>query len=76
MIPLVEKHTDFDPMLFDYCDGGRFSCYIDAVNMEMKKCSFDVSFGCPLRTMAVKEAWDGMIENVVVKKCELGLFDG
>lgn len=74
LIPLVMEHTSFDPMYFDYCDGGRFSCYIDAVRMEMKKCSFDLQPGYPLATMSVQDAWDDMISQVSVKECELDLF--
>lgn len=44
----IPEDFDFAPMFFDWCDGGRFSCYIDAVKMEMKKCSFDSSLGYQL----------------------------
>jgi len=74
MIPLVAKHTTFDPIFFDLCDGGRFSCFIDAVEMQMKKCSFDTEDGYDLRKQSVKQVWDEMTANVAVRNCELGLF--
>jgi len=74
LIPLVERYADFNPVYFDHCDGGRFSCYIDAVEMEMKKCSFDRSSGFDLREVPMEEAWAIMTANVKVEDCALGLF--
>jgi len=74
MIPLVMKHTTFDPTFFDLCDGGRFSCFIDAVEMQMKKCSFDAEDGYDLRQKAVKQVWDEMTTSVAVENCVLELF--
>ena len=43
----------------DTCEGGRFSCYIDA-NMIMVPCSFDQEkkYGVPLRDTTIAEVWN------------------
>ena len=47
------------PGSLDTCEGGRFSCYIDA-DMMMVPCSFDrkKQYGVSLREMTVMEAWN------------------
>lgn len=45
---------------FDTCEGGRYSCYIDA-NMQMLPCSFDnqdLKWAVDLHTYSIKDAWD------------------
>lgn len=76
MIPMVEHYTNFDPTFFDYCDGGRFSCYVDVSGpkIEMKKCSFDKAPGYNLREKTMAEAWASMTADVKVEECALGLF--
>lgn len=76
MIPMVERHAEFNPIFYDLCDGGRFSCFVDASSpeIEMKKCSFDKAPGYSLRKMTMAEAWAEMIKEVKVEKCALGLF--
>lgn len=52
------KNINRDSM--DYCEGGRFSAYIDA-NMHMMPCSFanqDESWFVDLRKHSIQEAWD------------------
>lgn len=47
----------------DFCEGGRYSAYIDA-NMNMMPCSFanqDSSWFVNLRTHTIQEAWDSKI---------------
>ncbi len=76
MVPFLVEQTEFDPIYFDYCDGGRFSCYVDASSpeIEMKKCSFDKAPGYSLRKMTMAEVWAEMIKDVKVEECALGLF--
>lgn len=52
-----------DPASIDFCEGGRFSAYIDA-NMNMMPCSFanqDPNWFVSLREHTVKEAWDSEV---------------
>ena len=47
----------------DFCEGARYSAYIDA-NMNMMPCSFanqDDSWFVNLREFTIQEAWDGKI---------------
>lgn len=47
----------------DYCEGGRFSAYIDA-NMNMMPCSFanqDSSWFVSLKDHTIQEAWDSPV---------------
>lgn len=55
------KNTNMDSL--DFCEGGRFSAYIDA-NMNMMPCSFanqDSSWFISLREHTIQEAWDSEI---------------
>lgn len=55
------KNVSMDSM--DFCEGGRFSAYIDA-NMNMMPCSFanqDSSWFVSLRDYSIQDAWDGDI---------------
>lgn len=52
------KNTDFSSI--DFCEGARFSCYIDS-NMNMMPCSFanqDPSWHISLKEYSIQEAWD------------------
>lgn len=52
------KNINLDSV--DYCEGGRFSAYIDA-NINMMPCSFgnqDSKWFVSLRENSIKEAWD------------------
>ena len=47
----------------DYCEGGRFSCYIDA-NMNMMPCSFgnqDSKWFVSLRNNTIEDAWNSEV---------------
>lgn len=47
----------------DYCEGARFSAYIDA-NLNMMPCSFanqDISWHTNLKEHTIQEVWDGEI---------------
>ena len=49
----------------DFCEGGRFSAYIDA-NMNMMPCSFanqDSSWFVNLREHSIQEAWESKVFN-------------
>ena len=49
----------------DFCEGGRFSAYIDA-NMNMMPCSFanqDSRWFVSLRDHSIQEAWDSEVFN-------------
>jgi radical SAM protein with 4Fe4S-binding SPASM domain len=49
----------------DYCEGGRFSAYIDA-NMNMMPCSFanqDPNWHMSLREHTIQEIWDSELFN-------------
>ena len=49
-----------NPVSIDFCEGGRFSAYIDA-NMNMMPCSFanqDPSWFVSLRENTIEEAWN------------------
>lgn len=55
------KSIDFDSL--DYCEGARFSAYIDA-NMHMMPCSFanqDSRWFVDLNEYTIQEAWDSDI---------------
>lgn len=73
LIPFVIEHTDFNPVYFDHCDGGRFSVFVDAVEMRMGVCSFGGP-GYNLREKTMAEAWAAMTADVKVEECALGLF--
>ena len=47
------------PESLDTCEGGRFSCYIDA-NLQMVPCSFDQEnrYAVSLREYSIEEAWN------------------
>ena len=73
MIPFVVAQTEFNPIYFDYCDGGRFSCFVDAVEMQASRCSFG-GHSYDLREGSMMDAWTAMTANVKVEECALGLF--
>ena len=55
------KNVDIDSV--DYCEGGRFSAYIDA-NMNMMPCSFgnqDSKWFVSLRDHTIEEAWNSEV---------------
>ena len=51
------KNVSYDSL--DTCEGGRFSCYIDA-DMTMLPCSFDQKrqYAVQLKPMTIEEAWN------------------
>ena len=50
------------PESLDTCEGGRYSCYIDA-DLTMLPCSFDQEkrYGVSLREMDIEEAWNSRL---------------
>ena len=60
---IVNFSDGIDLDTLDFCEGGRFSAYIDA-NMNMMPCSFanqDPSWFVSLREHTIQEAWDSDI---------------
>ena len=60
---IVNYTKTIDMNSIDYCEGGRFSMYIDA-NMNAMPCSFgnqDKKWFVSLRERTIKEAWDSDI---------------
>ena len=57
------KNIDFNSI--DYCEGGRFSCYIDA-QMNMMPCSFAINkvWQISLKHYSIEEAWNSSIFNI------------
>jgi len=55
---LVTMAKNIDYISTDYCEGARFSCYIDA-QMRMTPCSFaqDDHWAVDLRTVSIADAW-------------------
>lgn len=56
---LINFTNNIDPILFDTCEGGRYSAYISSEGI-MVPCSFDSSrkWGVDLNHFTIKEAWD------------------
>ena len=62
---IINYSNNIDLNSLDFCEGGRFSAYIDA-NMNMMPCSFanqDSSWHMSLRNHTVQEVWDSEIFN-------------
>lgn len=62
---IVNKTSSVDLQSVDFCEGARFSCYIDA-NMNMMPCSFgnqDSKYYVSLRDHSIKDAWNSDVFN-------------
>jgi len=58
---IINYAPNIDRSSIDYCEGARFSCYIDA-QMNMMPCSFangNPGWHVSLRDCTMQEAWDG-----------------
>ena len=56
---MINFSNTIDMRFVDYCEGGRFSCYIDA-NMNMMPCSFcnqDEKYYVDLHNTTIQKAW-------------------
>ena len=73
LIPLVERYADFNSMFYDLCDAGRFSAFVDAVEMQASRCSFG-GHSYDLREGSMMDAWESMTMDAKIKDCALGLF--
>ena len=52
----IEKYTDIDDSLFDYCEAARRSAYINEF-LDVYPCSFYHENGINLRRMPLKQIW-------------------
>ena len=62
---IVNYSNNVNLMSIDYCEGGRYSAYIDA-NMNIMPCSFanqNPEWYTSLRLYTIQEAWDNDIFN-------------
>jgi len=76
LAPIVaKKYPDIAKETYDYCEAGQFSFYVDAVNMQAKECSFDMTTGFDLREIPVLDAWNQMNKvDPRIGHCKLSLW--
>lgn len=75
LMPLVNKYLTVPEEYFELCDAGRFSCYIDAVELKMAPCSFAPRKFQLYDGVNISRRWRWMVLHAREEPCRIGLFE-